>query len=274
MNGKISAFSIAVALLFGAPAANAVAVLNSWNLNLSLLGVGASDATNIDYIDVTGKATVYQNVVGGVALGQSFTEDGYLQMPTYHKEGSALTTNMGLGSYSELFLLYTGLTGTLNGDGSVTFDPYGGTVQLVLGQDGNTTVDPGDLVLANFDVIAPSGGSDLNFYGGAGANATVDVTLDLLNTYNNLDLFTDQFNNPIDPGFFLHLVNVNSLLDPNFSPNPDNSGIDANGNGVSIIHVQNAGQYNIARVPEPGVLALLATGLLGLVGTVGKRRRS
>jgi hypothetical protein len=262
------AATVALATVVGAGTANAVSVLDDWNLNLGIVNgtaVGATvfnglaNATDIDHTNVVGFATIQQTVVGGSALNQPFAESGLLQFATYTKEGAALSTNFNIGNAGGLYLSFTGLTGTLNGDSTITFNTPSGAIGLFLDSDGDGNPLTGDvLTLATYEIIAPSGGSDLNFFGGTAANATVDVTLRQLTGIDGL--FTDTSGNDLELPFVLHLVNVDSLLDPNFNPNPDNSGV-IGGNGTSIIHVQNNGQYNLA-VPEPGTLGLLGGGLL------------
>lgn len=273
-----AAFSIVAAL--GATSAHAVE--DAWRLNLSVVNGttvgsttfnGLGDATDIDHINVTGKAVVQQFVQNGSALGQPFVDTGYLQFDTYTKENAAITSQFVNPNGYAIYLSYTGLTGTLNPDGSITFDPGSGVVQLVIDSDLDANPTTGDvLVLATFQIVAPSGGSNLDFYGGTAANSTIDVTLDLVSSLPGL--FTDSLGNEFDPDLTLHLVNTDSLLDPNFNPNPDNSNVDANGNGYSLIHVQNNGQYNVTTVPEPGTLALLGAGLFGAAAFLRRRSRT
>lgn len=272
----------AIAALSAQPASAATIVLDAWQVNLATINdegvfTGLSTSSNIDHVNVVGsQTTVEQQVVNGSALGQDFEESGILQWVNVSPEGGGAVQNFSLGTASTLYVSFTDLTGTLNNDGTITFDPGSGDIGLFLDSDGDLDPTTGTVQrIASFALVEPSGGSDLDFFGGTADNATVDITLDLIDVIDD-DLFLDAAGNPLDAlSLTLHLVNTDSLLDPNFTPNPDNSGVDADGNGVSLIHVQNNGQWNIAQVvvPEPSTIGLLAFGLSAL-GLFMKRRRS
>lgn len=278
-------------LCFSVNSANAFTIVDSWELNLSVLNGeafdggtlgGFTDATNIDYVDISGEAAIDQTVAGGVAVGQSFVETGYIQFNTYHQEGDSSTSFFGIPNVDAdpskpdyfLYFYYDSLTGVLNNDGSITFDTGAaqtGTIKFYLTDEGDLDPTAGvgtDLLLGEFEMIAPSGGSDLNFYGGGGANATIDISLQVIeSTLIDPLLFTDADGNPVvDEEVFIHLANTDSLLDDDFDPNPDNSGIDEFGNGISKIYVENAGQYKVAVIPEPTTMLLFGFGLLGIAG--------
>src|SRR5215475_3260899 len=122
----------AVAAVCSQPASAAVVLQDAWNFNLSAVNAAFTDSTNIDHINFVGGSVINQTVAGGSALNQPFNESGNLQWNTVSHEGGGPTTNIGTTGNNIVYVQFTGLTGTLNGDGSITFDPNVGTISLFL----------------------------------------------------------------------------------------------------------------------------------------------
>lgn len=276
--------AVAVTSLIASGVAQAgLHIEDNWNLNLELANGGMVDTTNngtadtaladlknstgIDHLNMVGFSTIRQNVLNGSSLGQQFSDSGVFQFTNFSPEGGGFVENLDLGNAGALIGVFSNLTGTLlNPSGNIVFDTGAlqlGTIDLMLDFDGNVTTTFDRFSLASYALIAPSGGSDLDFFGGAGANATLDLSLKITRGIDGL--FTDE--NDVEYGDdTIHTVNTDALLDPNFGGGTgiDNTGV-INGNGVSIIHTQNNGQYNLTtEVPEPGSLALFTLGLMGL----------
>lgn len=266
---------IGAGLAMGATSASAQLV-DAWKLNLSVLNglalgpsgdliTGAVTASNIDHLVINGKSTVFQDTMNGSALGLGFLDNGYLQFLANSRESGGAVVNLNFGTNSVTgdplfgYLQFENLAGILNADASITFTPGTGAMKFWVEDDGDLNRTTGNVLeIASYELIAPSGGSDLDFVGGAGANATIDVTMKYLSGISNL--FLDSSGASIQTMVY-HLLNTDSLLDQNFNPNP--SSVPAVGPGVSTIHVQNSGQYNLEQqVPEPSTLGLMGIGLL------------
>jgi hypothetical protein len=270
-------------------------VIDNWSLNLSLANgvanggvpfVGLTDVDGIDDITVDGGATIIQTLLNGNPDNQPFSESGSLNFVTANPEGGGLGTPLtpfgtALGTANALYLDFSGLTGTFidpdnvpqSGDERITFDPGAGTIRLILDLDG--VADNGDdqLVIATFEIMDPSGGSNIDFFGGANPTGTIDVTLQIVSQICSGGdcLFEDENGDPLLDPFTVALVNVNALIDPNVNPNPTTCTPDAiTGLCDSTLVVRNSGQFNLAAVPEPKTLGLMGLGLVFL-GALARR---
>ncbi len=269
----ITAIALAGAMTLGAQSAQAVA-LDGWNLNFSVANgidglAGLSDITNIDQFTITGQSTVVQDIANGSPNGQAFTDSGFLQFTTFNTEGSAVQVPIGsaIGG-NTVYLSFSNLTGIFNPDGTITFDAGVGTIDLFIDQDGDVDPSSGATSLAQYQIVDPSGGSDVDFFGGLNPTGTIDVTLEQIGGIPGL--FTDQNGNDLDLPFVFQLVNVNAqqpVGGPVFN-------LDGDGNGTATVDpISNSGQFNISVVPEPGTLGIFGVGLLGLGIAAARRRR-
>lgn len=196
-----------------------------------------------------------------------------------------------------VYIEFISLTGTVNGSGDgFEFDTGAsqlGTVRLVVDDDNGvtapnnetnttsraptfdgycldaacSTVDESAIVLAEFQLVPVSGGSDLVFDGGAFVSGTVGVIL-VEGTVLNPGLFLDEFGNPFDQTTLLRFIDVDATaFATDVSELPD---------GTGFFNIANNGTLTVMPIPEPLTIGLFAMGL-GLVvgaGFITRRRKS
>ena len=241
-----------------------------WNLKLSV--VGGEDATAIDYTIADGKVTLEQQVAGGEAKGLGFTYNGALSLMSYRQTGSSDATLFGLpAGYTDLYLRFDGLTGSLTQDGDASFDTGSGSIALYLDQGGNLAPGTNAITLATFE-LAPSKGADFDYFDGGGIHAVLDLNLSLVSSIAGL--FTELDGTPFGPQSVLALT-LYSHLDPSLSPNPSEV---PDGTGTSTSQLLLTGEIGATNygvlaspVPEPANACLILVGLIGVMGLSRKR---
>jgi hypothetical protein len=212
---------------------------------------------------------------------------------------AGLTTLVGTNDSTGLnyiYLEFISLTGEVSNSGtSFTFDTglaQGGTIRLVVDDDNGvttpnnetnttprapgyggycldatcSTVDTSAIVLAEFQLVPVSGGSDLVFDGGAFVSGTVGVIL-IEGTVLNPGLFVDENGNPFDQTALIRFVDVDATA---FAT--DLSGINGQGNGTGLFNIANNGTLTVS-IPEPMTLGLFSTGLALIFGAGLMTRR-
>ena len=281
---KLKSYAYAMAagvMAFGAVSSQA-AVLDAWQLDTTGAGL-ASTTTGIGHLNLSGgTATVSQQVdgSGNAFVGAKFSELGGIYSISYTPENVPGASDAGapalFNNFLQLQIVFTGLTGVVNsfdsttGAISYTFDPGVGTASLqgCLPIGCSTYTNLANLSLAQ-------GAGNLNaFFSLTGSNGASVIDALILNSGYTSGLFKDSTGASLDSAvaagtLFLSLKTNNAIASNATDTAPCSFDASINCRTVSV---QSNGSADLVTVPEPGVIALMGIGLLGM--GLAKRRKA
>lgn len=281
MKKKIVVF-LAACLAYAASASVASAFMQNWALNADGTGFGGATTVVVnEYLDTIGNSLIRLTPTGGSSF--SFVDYGFftssqhdggpLNSPTFSRELTSTFTGSGTGNFGGTINFNSGGVLSLYSD---SVHNYGTTAAHYGADDGTLIaqfrVTTGDAAVNQAGL--PNGTISISFQADAGAAGLVNGFLPgyfFDDTGNDLSSYVQ----PLQIVLGFATTNASTLQNPSATLVGELnqfSGLVFNPASPLDLLVSNNGQYRLDAVPEPGTLALLSAGLLGLT-IFGKRRR-
>jgi len=263
--------------LIGTSANAAPVIQDGWQIMLpAALG---GPITNIGHLVVSGgQSTITQQLDAGgnILVGSQFTNFGGLFSITYTPENCVGACDFGAPGVLPNLLEYTfsGLSGVVTAvvgsEVSFAFTPGVGSASLSVVSAPGVPL-PGGANIASFSPLNPSGGSLADFFGAANVSGTSNLLFALTST-SLPGLFKGTGGSNVQNVQFA-IDTTNQIFTPASAPEAcDTFGV---GGFCSTLVVTQQGKIDMlaepAQIPEPGILALLGLGVLG-IGAVRRRK--
>lgn len=282
--------ALAIALTAAAGHASAFTIVFNENWGFNHLGTGVGSAlTPVDEMTYLGISYTEST---GFAAGDTFQDVGRIGATGFQNDGSPIPAGIsGLGMTHEISATYLNWTGsygaTVGNNTPYDFNP-GGTLNIFVDDtlDNNSFAGASNGInIMNLSIL--DGAGNINFNNPGGVDGNVNILFEVTGVASGY-WFLDTDNDGIadtDVATFLASGNGltvgltdsnNNIFTPTSAVRNDfiaNTGL-GNPTGAGDIYTLNDGSFHPGvAVPEPGTLALLSLGLIGL-GAFSRRSRT